>query len=179
MSKASQYAQALDRLRPLLEGETDEIAMMATIVCELHHGLDHFDWTGYYRVVAPGLLKIGPYEGAHGCLTIPFERGVCGQCAREAKTQIVSDVSQAPHHIACSSTTRSEIVVPVFDSAGHVRAVLDVDSDTPAAFDEVDAQYLEEICGWLNRSLPTVIQTLGEGAQNWRRRGDFGAGGIP
>ena len=157
MSKASQYAQVIDRLRPLLEGETDEIAMMATIVCELHHGLEHFDWTGFYRVVAPGLLKIGPYQGGHGCLTIPFERGVCGQCAREAKTQIVTDVSLVPHHIACSSTTRSEIVVPVFDSAGRVRAVLDVDSDTPAAFDEIDAQYLEEICGWLGRSLPNRV----------------------
>jgi L-methionine (R)-S-oxide reductase len=157
MSKASQYAQTLDRLRPLLEGETDEIAMMATIVCELHHGLEHFDWTGFYRVVAPGLLKIGPYQGGHGCLTIPFERGVCGQCAREAKTQIVPDVSLVPHHIACSSTTRSEIVVPVFDSAGGVRAVLDVDSDTPAAFDAVDRQYLEEICGWLGRSLPNRV----------------------
>jgi len=157
MSKASQYAQALDRLRPLLEGETDPIAMMATIVCELHHGLDHFHWTGFYRVVAPGLLKIGPYQGAHGCLTIPFERGVCGQCAREAKTQLVPDVTKVPHHIACSSTTRSEIVVPVFDAAGGVRAVLDVDSDTPAAFDEIDRQYLEEICGWLGRSLPNRV----------------------
>jgi L-methionine (R)-S-oxide reductase len=154
MSKASQYARALDHLRPLLEGETDAIAMMATIACELHHGLDHFDWTGFYRVVAPGLLKIGPYQGKHGCLTIPFERGICGQCAREAKTQLVPDVTKVPHHIACSSTTRSEIVVPVFDSAGRVRAVLDVDSDTPAAFDTVDARYLEEICGWLKRSLP-------------------------
>jgi L-methionine (R)-S-oxide reductase len=149
MHKTSQYQLVLDRLRALLEGETDEIAMMATIVGELHHGLDHFDWTGFYRVVAPGLLKIGPYQGGHGCLTIPFERGVCGQCARQAKTQIIPDVTQVPHHIACSSTTRSEIVVPVLDPSGQVRAVLDVDSDTPAAFDEVDARYLEAFCGWL------------------------------
>ena len=151
MPKTSQYQPVLDRLRALLEGETDEIAMMATIVCELHQSLEHFNWTGFYRVVAPRVLKIGPYQGGHGCLTIPFERGVCGQCAREAKTQIVPDVSLVPHHIACSSSTRSEIVVPVFDSAGRVRAVLDVDSDTPAAFDEIDTQYLEEICAWLGR----------------------------
>lgn len=157
MSKASQYAQVLDHLQPLLEGETDQIALMATIVCELHQGLDHFDWTGFYRVVAPGLLKIGPYQGGHGCLTIPFDRGVCGQCAREAKTQIVPDVTLVPHHIACSSTTRSEIVVPVLDAAGSVRAVLDVDSDTPDAFDEVDRQYLEEICGWFNQCPPNRV----------------------
>jgi GAF domain-containing protein len=154
MHKTTQYQLVLDRLRALLEGETDEVAMMATIVCELHQRLDHFDWTGFYRVVAPGMLKIGPYQGGHGCLTIPFERGVCGQCAREAKTQLVPDVTAVPHHIACSSSTRSEIVVPVFESAGRVRAVLDVDSDTPAAFDEIDAQYLEEICRWLSRCPP-------------------------
>jgi GAF domain-containing protein len=149
MSKPERYAQVQDHLRALLNRETDEIAVMATIVCELHHGLDHFDWTGFYRVVAPGVLKIGPYQGGHGCLTIPFERGVCGKCAREARTQIVPDVSQAPHHIACSSATRSEIVVPVLDADGFVRAVLDVDSNTLDAFDAVDARHLEAICRWL------------------------------
>ena len=152
MTKAAQYAQVLQRLRALLEGETDEIAVMATVVCELHQSLDHFNWTGFYRVVAPGLLKIGPYQGGHGCLTIPFERGICGRCAREAKTQIVPDVTQAPDHIACSSSTRSEIAVPVLDGAGRLRAVLDVDSDVPAAFDTVDAQNLEEVCRWLARN---------------------------
>jgi L-methionine (R)-S-oxide reductase len=152
MTKAAQYGQVLERLRALLKGETDEIALMATIVCELHCGLDHFDWAGFYRVVAPRVLKIGPYQGSHGCITIPFGRGVCGKCAREAKTQIVPDVTQAPDHIACSSSTRSEIVVPVLDAAGRLRAVLDVDSDTPAAFDPIDAQHLGEVCRWLARS---------------------------
>jgi GAF domain-containing protein len=133
----------------LTAGEADAIAVMATFVCELHHGLEHFDWTGFYRVVAPGVLKVGPYQGGHGCLTIPFDRGVCGKCAREGRTQIVDDVTQVPYHIACASSTRSEIVVPVFDAAGRVRAVLDVDSDRPAAFDATDARYLEEVCGWL------------------------------
>jgi GAF domain-containing protein len=154
MNKSSQYEPVLDRLRALLEGECDEIAAMATIACELHHGLDYFDWTGFYRVVSPGLLKIGPYQGGHGCLTIPFDRGVCGRCAREATTQIVPDVTLVPEHIACSSSTRSEIVVPVFDPGRRIRAVLDVDSDTPAAFDEVDAQHLEEICRLLTRVWP-------------------------
>ena len=151
MTKAAQYVQVLDHLRALLDGETDEIAVMAAIVAELHQGLEHFDWTGFYRVVAPGVLKIGPYQGGHGCLTIPFERGVCGKCAREAKTQIVTDVTQVPYHLACASSTRSEIVVPVLDAAGQVRAVLDVDSDTPAAFDAVDAEHLEAVCRGLTR----------------------------
>jgi len=152
MTKSEQYQRALDHLRSLIEGETDEIAVMATIVCELHCGLDHFDWAGFYRVVAPGVLKIGPYQGGHGCLTIPFARGICGKCAREAKTQIVPDVTQVPHHIACASSTRSEIVVPVLDGAGRLRAVLDVDSDTPAAFDAIDAGQLEQVCRWLART---------------------------
>jgi len=138
-----------DRLRALLADEVDEIAAMATIVCELHHGLDHFDWTGFYRVVAPRLLKIGPYQGSHGCLTIPFDRGVCGKCAREGVTQIVPNVTQAQYHIACATSTRSEIAVPVRDAAGQVRAVLDVDADLVDAFDLVDAQQLEAICGCL------------------------------
>ena len=149
MTKTDQYEKALRHIRALIEGETDAIALMATVASELHHGLEHFDWTGFYRVVAPGLLKIGPYQGGHGCLTIPFERGVCGKCAREAQTQIVPDVSKLPYHIACSNSTRSEIVVPVLDSAGRVRAVLDVDSDTAGAFDDTDARCLEEVCRWL------------------------------
>jgi GAF domain-containing protein len=98
-------------------------------------------------VVAPGLLKIGPYQGGHGCLVIPFSRGICGRCAREEKTIIIPDVEREADHIACSSSTRSEIVVPVFDAEGELRAVLDVDSDFPDAFGENDAQLLEEICG--------------------------------
>ncbi len=150
MNKASQYEQVMQHLRGLIEGESDEIALMATIACELHHGLNHFDWTGFYRVVQPGLLKIGPYQGAHGCLVIPFERGVCGKCAREGKTQLVSDVTRVPYHIACASSTRSEVVVPVRDAAGRVRAVLDVDSDRLEAFDAVDVSCLEQICAWLS-----------------------------
>jgi GAF domain-containing protein len=149
MNKTAQYERTLGHLRALLDGEADAIAAMATIACELHHGMEHFDWTGFYRVAAPGILKVGPYQGGHGCLTIPFERGVCGKCAREARTQLVPDVTALPYHIACSSTTRSEIVVPVFDATGRVRAVLDVDSNTPEAFDEIDARHLEEICRWL------------------------------
>lgn len=147
--KIARYAEVLARIRSLIAGEADEIAVMATIVAELHHHLDHFDWTGFYRVTSPGVLKIGPYQGGHGCLTIPFARGVCGKCAREARTQLVPDVTAVPDHIACASTTRSEIVVPVLDAANRVRAVLDVDSDTLAAFDHVDAEHLATVCTWV------------------------------
>jgi GAF domain-containing protein len=147
--RARDYKTLIQRLAALVENETDPIALMATIACELHHGLDHFHWTGFYRVVAPGMLKIGPYQGGHGCLAIPFTRGICGRCARDGKILIIGDVSAEADHIACSSSTRSEIVVPVFDSLGGLRAVLDIDSDIADAFDETDACFLEQICSWM------------------------------
>ena len=118
---------------------------MATIACELFHSDDRFDWVGFYRVTEPELLKIGPYQGGHGCLTIPFARGVCGASARNRETIIVPDVESFSDHIACSSSTRSEIVLPVFDKSRELIAVLDIDSDLPDAFTEEDAQQLESM----------------------------------
>lgn len=129
----------------LTEGETDPVALMATLACELHHADDRFDWTGFYRVTAPEVLKIGPYQGGHGCLVIPFARGVCGACARTGEVQLVDDVDAFPGHIACASSTRSEIVLPVWDATGALIAVLDIDSDQPAAFTPQDAEALTEI----------------------------------
>ncbi|MEO9864894.1 MAG: GAF domain-containing protein [Yoonia sp.] len=129
----------------LTEGETDTVALMATIACELHHSDDRFDWTGFYRVTAPEMLKIGPYQGGHGCLQIPFSRGVCGAAARTGETQLVDDVDAFPGHIACASSTRSEVVLPVKNKAGDVIAVLDIDSNQPAAFTTADASALQEI----------------------------------
>jgi GAF domain-containing protein len=143
--KQRTYEKVTEHIRSLISGESDEIAVMATVAAELRMAFPHFHWVGFYRVVRPGLLKVGPYQGAHGCLSIPFERGVCGRCAREKKTQIVADVRLIPYHIACSSTTRSEIVVPLLDSGSSVRAVLDIDSDQPAAFDLVDQAALETL----------------------------------
>lgn len=137
-----------DRIAAIIDGETDAIAIMATVACELHHHIARFHWTGFYRVVGPGELKIGPYQGGHGCLVIPFERGICGRCARAKRTVIIPDVALEADHIACSGSTRSEIVVPVFDSHGELRAVLDVDSDLANAFDQTDADFLEAICGF-------------------------------
>ncbi|MEI9937386.1 MAG: GAF domain-containing protein [Pseudomonadota bacterium] len=143
------YADVRARLAALLEGEDDFIAAQATVVCELHQSFDYFDWTGFYRTRGADLLVIGPYQGTHGCLRIPFSRGVCGAAARTKQTQRVADVLQFEGHIACSSRTQSEIVVPLVTPAGVVLGVLDVDSDTPAAFSALDQTELERLCGEL------------------------------
>ena len=157
-SRAEQYEAVLQQIQALLEGEEDWIAAMASVACELHHGFSHFHWTGFYRAVSSDLLVVGPYQGGHGCLRIPFDRGVCGAAARTRQTQRVPDVTQFPDHIACSSTTRSEIVVPVLTPEGRLLAVLDVDSDDLSAFDETDEAYLERLCRHLGEqfSSPSV-----------------------
>jgi L-methionine (R)-S-oxide reductase len=129
-------------IRALTEGETDAVALMATVVCEIHQAHPLCDWTGFYRVVAPDLLKIGPYQGGHGCLVIPFSRGVCGAAARTGEVQNIPDVDAFPDHIACSSTTRSELVLPVWTGRGALIGVLDLDSNTPAAFSKADEEWL-------------------------------------
>jgi L-methionine (R)-S-oxide reductase len=139
------YTTLAKTIASLTEGETDAIALMATVACELHHADDRFDWTGFYRVTSPEMLKIGPYQGGHGCLTIPFSRGVCGAAARTGKVQIVADVNAVSDHIACAASTRSEIVLPVYDATGTLVAVLDIDSDQPDAFNENDATALTAI----------------------------------
>jgi GAF domain-containing protein len=132
----------VQNIRALTHGETDTIALMATIACEVHSKHPFADWTGFYRVVAPNLLKIGPYQGGHGCLTIPFSRGVCGACARTGQVQNVPDVEAFDGHIACSSSTKSELVLPVFNARGQLLGVFDIDSDTPAAFTAADEEWL-------------------------------------
>ena len=135
------YAQLSQTLHALCHGETDSVALMATIACEVHQHHPLCDWTGFYRVVAPELLKIGPYQGGHGCLVIPFSRGVCGACARTGQVQNVPDVDAFPGHIACASSTRSELVLPVWNGAGKLLGVLDLDSNTPAAFTPADEAF--------------------------------------
>ena len=139
------YDALAARIRNLTEGETDEIALMATLACEIHHADPRFDWTGFYRVTGPGMLRIGPYQGGHGCLAIPFSRGVCGAAARTGEVQIVPDVDAFPGHIACASSTRSELVIPVFGPGDRLIGVLDIDSDQPDACDERDAEALRAI----------------------------------
>lgn len=139
------YATLSKTIASLTDGEEDHVALMATVACELHHSDDRFDWTGFYRVTGPDMLKIGPYQGGHGCLQIPFSRGVCGAAARTGEVQLVDDVDAFAGHIACAASTRSEIVLPVFGKAGDLIAVLDIDSDQPAAFTEEDATQLNAI----------------------------------
>ncbi len=139
------YLQTGKVIASLTDGETDDVAKMATVVCELHHADDRFDWTGFYRVTEPSLLKIGPYQGGHGCLAIPFDKGVCGAAARSGQIQLIDDVLAFEGHIACASSTRSEIVLPVRNGAGELLGVLDIDSDQPSAFTQDDAQGLANI----------------------------------
>lgn len=146
--KTQQYQTLITMLTPIMKDEGDMIAKMSTLCCELRMTFSHFHWVGFYRNVGAKTLKVGPYQGGHGCLTIPFEKGVCGKCATEQKTQIVADVSALPYHIACSSSTQSEIVVPVIKE-GELIAVLDIDSDDPNQFDEIDQHYLEALVALL------------------------------
>lgn len=151
------YDHARGHIDALISGETDEIAVLATVAAELRHAFLHFHWVGFYRVVSPGLLKVGPYQGGHGCLTISFDRGLCGRCASEKITQLAADVTQIPYHIACSGTTRSEIVVPVLDAWGEVRAVLDVDSDLVNIFDATDQRALESLAAEVGKVYSTRL----------------------
>ncbi|NIZ61886.1 diguanylate cyclase [Sedimentitalea sp. CY04] len=139
------YVTLAKTIAALTEGESDQVSLMATVTCEVHHSDDRFDWTGFYRVTEPDLLKIGPYQGGHGCLQIPFSRGVCGAAARTGQVQLVADVDAFPGHIACASSTRSELVLPVYDGAGEVIGVFDIDSNLPDAFSQQDADALSAI----------------------------------
>jgi GAF domain-containing protein len=143
--RAVDYDDLARVLRALCAGETDAVALMATVACEVHRAHPLADWTGFYRVTAPEVLKIGPYQGGHGCLVIPFARGVCGAAARTGQVQLVPDVDAFPGHIACASSTRSEIVLPVWNGQGRLLGVFDIDSNTPAAFTERDATGLAAI----------------------------------
>jgi L-methionine (R)-S-oxide reductase len=141
------YAQLHAYALVVLGGIDDDITGMATMSALLHHAFG-FLWTGFYRVAGPDLLRVGPYQGTLGCLDIAFGRGVCGTAAAERRTIVVPDVSRFPGHIACDARARSEIVVPVFNRATELIAVLDVDSEKTATFDQEDATGLERMMGW-------------------------------
>tara|TARA_B000000557_G_C20530920_1_gene340578 strand:- start:32 stop:484 length:453 start_codon:yes stop_codon:yes gene_type:complete len=143
------HEEVYQRITTILDGENDWVAAMATVTCELHNAFEHYHWTGFYRTTSPGVLKIGPYQGGHGCLYIPFDKGICGAAARTGETQDVPNVHERAEHIACSSTTNSEIVVPIKNSSGEVVAVLDVDSDDFSAFSKQDIDLIERVCTWL------------------------------
>lgn len=146
-AKAERYAAVAGEIAAVLDGEPNLTARMATVASMLASSFEDYFWTGFYVVDPdkPDELVVGPYQGTLGCLRIAFGRGVCGTAARTRQTQVVEDVHAFPGHIACDSRSASEIVVPVVDAQGRLIAVFDVDSERPAAFDAVDAEWLERI----------------------------------
>ncbi len=147
LEKIEKYRLLTEQIRALIEGETDSVAVMANVCAAIHEAMGFF-WTGFYRVQG-GELVLGPFQGPVACMHIGFGRGVCGTAWEQRQTIVVPDVEQFPGHIACSSLSRSEIVVPVFSQNGDVIAVLDIDSKELATFDDIDRQYLEGIVGLL------------------------------
>lgn len=150
--KQQQYEAFLPQLKALIEGVDDHISILANVAAALHTEF-HWFWTGFY-IVKPSLplkgesegasLHLGPFQGPPACYTIPYGRGVCGTAWKQAETIVVKNVEEFPGHIACSSLSRSEIVVPLKDPQGNVRAVLDIDSKEIGTFDDTDKRYLEQ-----------------------------------
>ena len=145
MSSPQIDQQVITKLRAICASQTDHFTLMAVVAGELFHTVDRFDWVGFCRVVAPGVLKLGPYQGGHGCLVNPFDKGVCGAAAREQQIQIVDDVYQFDGHIACATSTQSELVIPVFDEGQNLVAVFDIESDQPTFFSRQLATQLETL----------------------------------
>ena len=159
--KREAYAQLDAHIRAVLDGVTDDVTAMATMSSLIHHAFG-FLWTGFYRVVEPGrLLRVGPYQGTLGCLEIAFGQGVCGTAAARATPVLVADVEAFPGHIACDARSRSEIVLPVHDANGALLAVLDVDADRLAAFDDEDLAGLSRIVRWFASARPAPGGALG------------------
>jgi len=150
-NKREKYEELLPQLAALIEGETDETAVLANVSAALATEFDWW-WTGFYLVRGDELL-LGPFQGPVACYHIAYGRGVCGTAWKEERTVVVPDVEQFPGHIACSSLSRSEIVVPVRDRQGTIRGVLDIDSKNLSAFDDTDRQYLEQVVEIIARQI--------------------------
>ena len=142
--RVARLLEALPQIEAVLEGETNDVAIQATLACLLWETLPQANWCGFYRRVGERMLVVGPYQGSMGCLRIPFERGVCGACARTGHTQVVPDVHAFPGHIACDAATRSELAIPV-RIAGELAAVLDLDSPHLDGFSQAEARLLENL----------------------------------
>ena len=153
MSKTENYQLLVEQIRSLVEGERNAVAVMANVAAAIHEAMG-FWWTGFYRVMPKAgsddkELVLGPFQGPVACMHIPFGKGVCGTAWERRQTIVVPDVELFPGHIACSSLSRSEIVVPVIAASGEVVAVLDIDSRELSTFDDTDSQYLETICSYI------------------------------
>ncbi len=145
MDKKNIYEELLRQIESLIKDETDEVSVQANVTAALHQAFDYYFWTGFYMLRNGNMLRLGPFQGPPACYSIPVGKGVCGTAFAERKTLVVPDVDAFPGHIACSSLSRSEIVVPIHNGRGEVIGVLDIDSKKPGAFDETDALYLERI----------------------------------
>jgi GAF domain-containing protein len=143
MEKEEKYRLLTEQVRSLIAGETDSVSVMANVSAAIHETMGFF-WTGFYIVKGEELV-LGPFQGPVACMHIGYGRGVCGTAWQRAESVVVPDVEAFPDHIACSSLSRSEIVVPVFDTDGNVKAVLDIDSKDLNTFNEVDQHWLEEL----------------------------------
>lgn len=143
MTKEEKYQLLTEQIKALIEGESDAVSIMANVSAAIHEAMAFF-WTGFY-VERDGQLCLGPFQGSVACYRIPHGKGVCGTAYERRETIVVPDVEDFPGHIACSSLSRSEIVVPIFDALGNVIAVLDIDSDRLATFDDIDRRHLEAI----------------------------------
>lgn len=153
MEKAKNYELLAPQVESLAGGYSDEIAVMANVCAALREAMGYF-WVGFYRVSGTELV-LGPFQGSVACFKIPYGKGVCGTAWQRRETIVVEDVEQFPGHIACSSLSRSEIVVPLFDQTGEVRAVLDIDSTELGDFDDTDRQWLEQMMQAVARQLYT------------------------
>ena len=151
MEKKEKYEAFLPQLQALIEGEHDETAVLANASAALATEFGWF-WTGFYVVRGDELL-VGPFQGTVACYHIGFWRGVCGTAWKQRATQVVPDVEAFPGHIACSSLSRSEIVVPLFSQQGDVKAVLDIDSKELGTFDQTDREYLEQAAAIIARQI--------------------------
>ena len=153
MTKDEQYRELLELVKSYIEGETCEVSVLANAAALLHEAMaPRYFWTGFYMVDGEELV-LGPFQGPAACYRIRLGRGVCGTAWKEKHTLVVPDVEEFPGHIACSSLSRSEIVVPLLDSNGNVKAVLDIDSRELAAFDDTDAHWLEQIAEAIAKTL--------------------------
>jgi GAF domain-containing protein A len=145
MNKKETYELLLKQIAALIEGEADnKVGVLANVSAAIHHTFDTFFWTGFYFLNKENTLQLGPFQGTPACYNIPVGKGVCGTAFAERRTLVVPDVEQFAGHIACSSLSRSEIVVPIYNKEGEAVGVLDIDSTQLNAFDDIDAQYLEQ-----------------------------------
>lgn len=150
-SKAEKYEQLIPQIKALVGNDTDHVAVLANVAAALHHSFAFF-WTGFY-IVKQNQLILGPFQGPVACMSIASGNGVCGTAWKKNETQLVKNVEEFPGHIACSSESKSEIVVPLRNAKGEVMAVLDVDSEHLSNFDLIDKRYLEELCDWIGQHI--------------------------